>query len=446
MYIEKLVEAFDSWEGSTELAIIENENELTYSKMHSLILQKASKVSNRDSIIFVHEQQGISFVIDLFSILLSGNIPMLIPSYFDEVELENVIKKTNAQELNIGTIEECHKISSKSDSDIAIIIFSSGTTGSEKMIPITFESLYHRIMLTEKYFGRENRKSELAVLSFYSALGLQHQLFPCLYKKCTIVVMQGLFNPRRIIKCINKYKISYLALVPTLVRYIYEYSSKQGEALESVKKILIAGEKANSQLLKSVVSHYKHIDVYQAYGMSEGLPVAMYNYKSENDIKEDFVGTIIDEVDVKIKNKDENGHGEIVVSGANIIDGYYFDDAANAYINTGDIGRIGKNKSLYIVGRKKNIVIVNGKKIYPEKIEKVAETYPIVLEAKAYGVKDSIRGESISLKVVLKDENSEMDIVEFRRFLGLNLNAHYCPLEIKVVDKIDMTHNFKKKR
>jgi len=130
--------------------------------------------------------------------------------------------------------------------------------------------------------------------------------------------------------------------------------------------------------------------VLNGYGITECAPIIAVNRSRR--IVPGSVGPVLDIDTVKIDEPNEDGEGEIIVSGPNVMLGYYNDDAATAdaftedgYFRTGDYGKLDENNVLYITGRKKNLIILsNGKNVYPEEIENELSATPGVLEIVVY--------------------------------------------------------------
>lgn len=452
-----MIREFYTWKKSNMRAVISNLNEFTYGDLYKMVCYNAQKIRGHGEIFVLCNENKVSFIVDLVAIMLTGNIPLIMPSYLYEEDInKNKIaynalpyKNSDIKEL-LSIIEDNYEygyVPKENSIKLALIMYSSGTTEMGKMIPISYKSLYYRILYTEKYFKRIEKQEELIIAPIFSALGLQHQLFPCLARRCTIVLYEGLMNPRKIVALVNKYQIKYLSMVPTVLKCIYEYCLGKKEMLFSVQKIFVCGEKSDSNFLKEILEYFKDAQLYQAYGMSEMLPISMQLYSKEEDIVENCVGKIIDEIEVKIIDQDKEGFGEICAAGYNMINGYYNEKEKFDWVKTGDIGYIDKDGFLYIIGRKKNMVIVNGNNIYIEVIERIAESYAGIDEAKAINMKDNLRGEVILLQLKLKENVvTELRTEELRSYINRYLHAGIVPIKIQVVDQIEHTYNLKKRR
>ena len=161
------------------------------------------------------------------------------------------------------------------------------------------------------------------------------------------------------------------------------------EAFGGELKTVISG---GAPLNKEIVDFFDGIGIttLNGYGITECAPIIAVNHSKKN--RPGSVGPVLSIDEVKIDNPNEDGEGEILVKGSNVMLGYYNDEAATAdaidkdgYFHTGDIGKLGKANELYITGRIKNLIILsNGKNVYPEEIENELVSAPGVLDIIVY--------------------------------------------------------------
>lgn len=157
--------------------------------------------------------------------------------------------------------------------------------------------------------------------------------------------------------------------------------------------------------------------LFQGYGLTECAPAVALTHFSNNDI--DSVGPPLEGTKIKIINPDENGVGEVLVKGPQVMLGYYKNSSAtkqamlDQYFRTGDLGYIKDNGSLKIIGRQKNIIVLsNGKKIYPEEVEALLLTNPAIKDVVIHSVESS-RGQKICASIALPDSQTASDRKNF---------------------------------
>lgn len=333
--------------------------------------------------------------------------------------------KTMSDLISIGnkllekgdTRYENHKI----DPDgIASIIFTSGTTSMSKAVLLSNRNIasnIYNINLAEKIYDTDVNMAFLPLHHTFGSTGLL--LF--LSDGVTNVFCDGL---RHIQSNLKEYKVSVFVCVPLLLeamyKKIYAEVEKQGKTkilkfANSISHFLMKlgidiRRKVFKQILDNlggnlrfVISGASAIDknvakgfydfgilAVQGYGLTETSPVL--TAENEKCIKFGSVGLPLPEVKIKIDNPNEEGIGEIVAKGPNIMLGYYeMEKETNKVLKdgwfyTGDLGYLDKDGFLFITGRKKNVIVLkNGKNIYPEELELLISNLPYVAENMVFG-------------------------------------------------------------
>lgn len=318
------------------------------------------------------------------------------------------------------------KIEIKPD-DLAAIVFTSGTTGKSK-----------GVMLTHKNVA-SNCSASLRVLTGRHAIAflpLHHTLSWVSALYATYIVSEWGYlcdSLKDIQRDIKKFQPYNFTGVPLVVETVYERIWKTARKMGK-EELLKKGIKISNILMKFGIDKRRKIfkmvhenlggnldmiicggayldpkyekglyeigiDVFNGYGLTECSPVITCNHPGK--FKFGSVGTPLDCNEIKIADPDENGVGEIYVRGSNVMVGYYNEPEATAeafdgdWFKTGDFGRIDKDGFLFMVGRKKNLIILsNGKNVSPEEIEeKLMNEIPYVKEVLVYQVGDKITGE-----------------------------------------------------
>jgi long-chain acyl-CoA synthetase len=147
----------------------------------------------------------------------------------------------------------------------------------------------------------------------------------------------------------------------------------------------------------------------QGYGLTETSPILALNQK--DNFRDDAAGLPLPNVEIKIKNPDTEGHGEIWAKGPNVMLGYYKNEKLTneafeeGWFKTGDIGYLDKDGFLHISGRKKNVIISkSGKNVFPEEVEDILNRSPFILESLVYGEEDAKQTEIIAVQIVVDAE------------------------------------------
>ena len=312
---------------------------------------------------------------------------------------------------------ENHKI----DPDgVASIIFTSGTTSMSKAVLLSNRNIasnIYNINLAEKIYDTDVNMAFLPLHHTFGSTGLL--LF--LADGVTNVFCDGL---RHIQSNLKEYKVSVFVCVPLLLeamyKKIYAEVEKQGKTkilkfANSISHFLMKlgidiRRKVFKQILDNlggnlrfVISGASAIDknvakgfydfgilAVQGYGLTETSPVL--TAENEKCVKFGSVGLPLPEIEIKIDKPNEEGIGEIVAKGPNIMLGYYeMEEETNKVLKdgwfyTGDLGYLDKDGFLFITGRKKNVIVLkNGKNIYPEELELLISNLPYVAENMVFG-------------------------------------------------------------
>lgn len=318
--------------------------------------------------------------------------------------------------------------------EMRILLFTSGTTSDSKAVMLSHHNISFNLMEMCKmlYIGPED--------TFLSVLPLHHTYectcgFLCqVYRGSTVAQCEGL---RYIVKNMQESKVTIMNVVPLMIESFYrkifskENASKLKKAIAISNALRKIGLDVRLKLFKKVhdtfgghlkllisggapidpdiISSMQNIgiNVVQGYGLTECSPILAVN----RDIfyKNSAAGMILPGVDVKIIDVDENGNGEIIGKGPNVMLGYYENEEAtkeaiiDGYFHTGDIGYIDDDNFVFITGRKKNVIITkNGKNIFPEEIETLVMRQPYIKEVLVYG-KQEEDGDTVVNAAVFPD-------------------------------------------
>ena len=303
---------------------------------------------------------------------------------------------------------------------IASIIFTSGTTSMSKAVLLSNRNIasnIYNINLAEKIYDTDVNMAFLPLHHTFGSTGLL--LF--LADGVTNVFCDGL---RYIQSNLKEYKVSVFVCVPLLLeamyKKIYAEVDKQGKTkilkfANSISHFLMKFKidirrKIFKQILDNlggnlrfVISGASAIDknvakgfydfgvlAVQGYGLTETSPVL--TAENEKCVKFGSVGLPLPEVEIKIDTPNEEGIGEIVAKGPNVMLGYYeMEEETNKVLKdgwfyTGDLGYLDKDGFLFITGRKKNVIVLkNGKNVYPEELEVLINNLPYVAESMVFG-------------------------------------------------------------
>ena len=331
-------------------------------------------------------------------------------------------------------------IKAKIDEDkMAILLFTSGTTSKSKAVMLSQRNVAANVYAMKLVEDIRPTDSNLAFLPFHHIFG----------STCMVVMLasgartsfpDGL---RYVAQNLKEYKVSVFVGVPLLIEAIYKNVEKEIEKQGKTKLINTAKKISNvlrmchidvrrklfKQVIDALGGHMRFvisggapldkrvakgftelgIELAQGYGLTETAPViAAENYKKK---KYGSIGVPLENVQVEIVDKDENGIGELRAKGPNVMLGYYENqEATNAVLKdgwfyTGDLAYQDKDGYLFITGRRKDMIVLkNGKKIFPDELEVLINRIDIVEECMVFGLPEKDNDIKLSVKVVYNKE------------------------------------------
>ena len=305
------------------------------------------------------------------------------------LSFENIIEicKQPSKEFVIPKIKE----------EIAVILYTSGTTGSPKGVMLSHNNLISNLTQISNLLKKEGKLKSFSVLPLSHVYELTCNVLVNINLGNSIHFCSGL-DLRTISKELNLIEPNIFPVVPLLLEKIYQGINKKLNS-SSILSLLhrklpklfgfIFKKKLGLKRLRfffcggaalspEIENFFDNIGlkIIQGYGLSEASPLVSVNPLERK--KVGSVGKVIDGCNVKIDDSDQYGNGTIKVKGPNIFEGYYKNEDATSetlqdeYLNTGDIGRFDSEGYLYITGREKFVIISSsGENIYPEEIEEM---------------------------------------------------------------------------
>ena len=312
-------------------------------------------------------------------------------------------------------------IDAKIDDDcMSIILFTSGTTSLAKAVMLSHKNIASNVSGLNRMVKLYKKDVNIAFLPFHHTFG----------STCLIWMMSNGVNNvfcdglRHIQENLKEYKVSTFVCVPLIIEAMHKKIMQTIEKTGKTK-IVEKGKKITKALLKTGIDIRRKvfkeiidnlggalrfvvsgaaainkqvaedfnsfgIETIQGYGLTETSPVLCGEIALP--LVPGSVGIPLYNVEIKIDKPDENGVGEVIAKGPNVMLGYYDNKKAtkqvlkDGWFHTGDLGYIGERGYLFLTGRKKNVIVLkNGKNIYPEELEVLVNELPYTGESMVYG-------------------------------------------------------------
>jgi long-chain acyl-CoA synthetase len=326
------------------------------------------------------------------------------------------------------------------EGDLAVILYTAGTTSTPKGVMLTHKNLYSNAVNASR--GTQATDTTLVALPLSHSFGLTSMNKAYTYGNQHILMRK--FQAEEAFKLIEKYRVTNFPGVPAMFITMLNSPDAERYDLSSWKSCLSGAAPFPVANLMAFQKKF-NITVFEAYGLSEASPAVSTNHFNRP-TKPGSIGQPIPEVEVRIVDEQDQevppGEvGELLVKGPNVSSGYYKlpEETAktfrNGWLHTGDMGRMDEDGYLYIVERKKDLIIRGGFNIYPRDIEEILYQHPAVNEAVAIGVPDPVMGEEIKVYVVLK-EGMEASTEELLHYSQSRLAKHKWPKFIECVESL----------
>jgi len=335
------------------------------------------------------------------------------------------------------------KFPSPKADDLAVLMYTSGTSGLPKGVMLTYGNLQSDVDAAIQHALLQTKHVFLGVIPLFHAFGITAMMLAPVQIKAPVVYMAR-FSPVGALQAIRKHKASIMFGVPAMYAAILRLDSAQPDEFKNFFAVISGGEPLPSTVREAFERRFG-TRILEGYGLTETSPVVTLNTPMQN--KPGSVGKCVPGAEVRIV--DDNGKplgrestGEIWLKGPMVMKGYYNLPketadvlTADGYFKTGDLGRIDTDGFLYITGRKKELIISAGEKVVPREVEDVLARHPQVADVAVVGKKDPSRGEVVVAFVVPKDQNLKPD--ELRSFCrDQGLVSFKVPREITLLPEL----------
>lgn len=329
----------------------------------------------------------------------------------------------------------------------AFIRFSSGTTGASKGVVLSHETIIERTAAADKGLQITTADTVLWVLSMSYHFVVTILLF--LRRGATIVLCGGNF-PHSLLDEINRQQGTFIYASPFHYSLLTGSSDIAGTALQGIRMAVSTAMKLPAQTATEFAAKFG-LELTEAYGIIEaGLPFIQLGGSAA---RTGSVGRPLPDYRLRLVNSDDNGVGEIQITGPGLLDAYYTpwqgrnEVLVDGWFATGDLGRIDADGFLFIVGRSKDVINFVGMKVFPLEVEAVINSYPGVAESRVYPLAHERFGELPAARIVLQNGVAAESLLPgLRRFCYQQLASYKVPKEFEIVESLVKTASGKLKR
>jgi len=309
------------------------------------------------------------------------------------------------------------------DRDIAVIMNTSATTGQFKSVPLRWGQIRAHVQASKEVLGKTEQDNWLMVLPLFHVSGLSI-LLRSLYNGTAVTILPK-YDKAQVLKLIESENINMMSLVPTILTQL-----EPSIIHHNLRVILLGGEFIPMALIDACEK--KSLPIYKTYGMTETFSQSVTFSVLDYPHKRDSVGKPLPGMQVRIDKPDADGVGEIHLTGPMVMTGYIDKEPIDGDLNTDDIGYVDEDGFVYILNRRKDLIISGGENIYPKELEDLVYTLPSVKECAVVPVPDPKWGQVPALFVAFHDGES-MTADEIVSFMTKSLAKYKVPKYVKIL-------------
>jgi long-chain acyl-CoA synthetase len=337
------------------------------------------------------------------------------------------------------------KVADKAGDDTAVILYTSGTTGTPKGAELTHANLERNVdVCARTLLGLQAGDVVLGALPLFHSFGQTCALNTAVAAGAALALVPR-FSPQAVLEVIARERVTVFEGVPTMYSALLHFPDRHAYDVSSLRHCVSGGAALPVDVLHGFEREFGCV-VLEGYGLSETSPVACFNHPDRERVP-GSIGTPVEGVEMRIVDDERRplstGEvGEIAIRGHNVMKGYLNRPEATAevidadgWFYTGDVARVDAQGRYFIVDRKKDMIIRGGYNVYPREIEEVLYAHPAIAEAAVVGIPHSELGEEVGAAVVLK-LGTEVTVEQIRAYVKENVAAYKYPRHVWLVDEL----------
>jgi long-chain acyl-CoA synthetase len=361
-----------------------------------------------------------------------------------DTDAELILVEPGEFEDVVGEAEAVTEVAERDGDDTAVILYTSGTTGTPKGAELTHDNLLSNVeTILDSLIEIQPDDVVLGALPFFHSFGQTCGLNSCMKAGGTLTLIPR-FDPDKALEIIQRDRVTIFEGVPTMYVGMLHADSADSADTSCLRLCVSGGSAMPGEVLRAFEEKFG-CNILEGYGLSETSPVASFNHP-DRERKVGSIGTPVAGVEMRVVDEDgadvdEGDVGEIAIRGPNVMKGYWRKDDATAeaikdgWFHTGDMAKVDSDGYFFIVDRKKELIIRGGYNVYPREVEEALYEHPAVQEVAVVGVPDDKMGEEVGAAVVLK-QDEDVSVDELRDFVKGEVASYKYPRKIWIVDEL----------
>jgi long-chain acyl-CoA synthetase len=407
------------------------------------------------------KQEELDYIInncDAKMLITATSFESELKSVFDNTQVEKIIwtdNYPNLDERNFCFDEVLQKTNvheklshTPTLDDLAILIYTSGTTGNPKGAMLSYRNIFSNSIGGGERFKLTKKDRFVVYLPMFHSFTLSIMVIAPIYHNASIVVIKSIFPFANVLKHVLLKRVTIFLGAPQ----IYNALNKAKIPwyfmwFNSIRLFASGSAPLSEQVLLDFNKKFKKAVMVEGYGLSECSPAVSANLFEKRKVLS--VGLPFQSYEVKVVDDElmelpRGEVGELIVKGDCVMQGYYNNPEAtdntivNGWLKTGDLAKIDEEGYIYIVDRKKDLIISKGMNIYPREIEEVLLTIDYIDNVAVIGVADETKDEKIVAFMEIKEDTNKANIntSEIKKQLKQHLANFKIPKEIYIIDEL----------
>ncbi|MEU7905007.1 long-chain fatty acid--CoA ligase [Actinoplanes sp. NPDC049118] len=322
--------------------------------------------------------------------------------------------------------------------DTAVILYTSGTTGTPKGAELSHANLTRNAEVAVGLLGLTPVDTVLGALPLFHTFGQTCGLNAAVAAGACLALVPR-FDPQAVLETIHRHRVTVFEGVPTMFVALLSHPERASFDVDSLRLCASGGAALPVEVMRAFEEAYGCV-ILEGYGLSETSPIASFNH-ADRERKPGSIGTPVAGVEMALREV-EDGVGEIVIRGHNIMKGYWGRPDATAeaidedgWFRSGDLARMDEDGYFFIVDRKKDMIIRGGYNVYPREVEELLYEHPAVREAAVVGAAHAALGEEVCAAVALK-AGATVTPDELREHVKAQAAAYKYPRHVWIVDEL----------